>query len=117
MAKTMANDVQASLAKIVAVDGVRRRPDIKYLQEIAGFYLVAIDADQKIRFERITRREENTDDPKKTFETFKQDEQKEAELQIAEVAKAADFILNNDGALDKLYQQIEDILKKIRKIE
>lgn len=112
MAKTMANDVHASPAKIVAVDGVRRQPDIKYLQEIPGFYLIAVNADLKIRFERITRRGENTDDAKKTFEEFAADHEKEAELQIKAVSQAANFQINNDGTVEELYGQIEEILKK-----
>jgi dephospho-CoA kinase len=113
MAKTIANDTNKSKAKIVAVDGVRRKPDIKYLSQITGFYLVSIEADQKIRWQRIVARGENTDDTKKTLEQFAQDEQREAEQQIKEVAKLAKFKINNDGTTQDLYQQIEEILNKI----
>lgn len=113
MAKTMANDGQKSQAEIVAIDGVRRRPDIKYLLKTPGFYLVAISADMKIRFDRITKRGENADDNQKTFEEFVADHQKEAEQQIKEVAKLAKFHLNNDGTLEELYKQIEKILNKL----
>jgi dephospho-CoA kinase len=115
MAKTIANDVQAAKTEIVGVDGVRRSPDIKFLREIPGFYLVAINADMKIRFERITRRGENADDNQKTFEQFAADNEKEAEQQIKEVAKLADFQINNDGTIENLYLQIEEILTTIRK--
>lgn len=113
MAKTIAMDATKAPAEIVGIDGVRRLPDIKHLRQIPGFYLVAIVAGQKTRFERITRRGENTDDNQKTFEDFKRDEQREAELQIAEVIHAADFTLNNDGTVEELYGQIDNILNKI----
>lgn len=113
MAKTMAKDVENSQTNIVAVDGVRRLPDIKYLREVPGFHLIEINADQKTRFERITKRGENADDTSKTFEQFQADEQREAEKQIKTVARTADFHVNNDGTLDDLHRQIEEILKKV----
>ncbi|MFA6321931.1 MAG: AAA family ATPase [Candidatus Buchananbacteria bacterium] len=113
MAKTIANDVKNAPGQVVAVDGVRREPDIKYLQEIPGFYLVAINAEQKVRHQRITRRGENTDDNQKTFEQFQQDEQQEAEQQIKEVAKLAKFHLDNNGSLSDLQRQIDEIIKQV----
>jgi dephospho-CoA kinase len=113
MAKTIANDVTNSPANIIVLDGVRRLPDIKYLKEIPGFHLIAINADQKTRFERITKRGENTDDIKKTFTEFQNDEQQEAELQIKEVADTAEFDLDNNKTVENLYQQIENILKQL----
>ncbi|MFA6410397.1 MAG: AAA family ATPase [Candidatus Buchananbacteria bacterium] len=115
MAKTIANDVTNTKVEIVAVDGVRREPDIKYLREISGFYLINIDADQKTRWQRITTRGENIDDTQKTLEQFQKDEQREAEKNIQEVAKLADFKLDNNGTLDQLKKQIDDILAKIKK--
>ena len=113
MAKTIASDVTNAKTEIIAVDGVRRQPDIKYLSQIPGFYLISITADQKIRWQRITQRGENADDTKKTLEQFAQDEQKEAELQIKDVAKLAEFRIDNNGTRQQLYGQIEEILKKI----
>jgi len=113
MAKTIANDVKNAKSKIIAVDGVRRLPDIKYLKEVPGFHLVEINADQKIRFERITKRGENADDNKKTLAEFQQDEQREAERQIKEVATAAGFHINNNGTLDDLHRQIDEIISQI----
>lgn len=117
LAGVIAKDVSAATDDIIAIDGVRREPDIKYLKEIPGFHLVKIEADQKIRWERITKRGENADDNKKTLEQFQHDEQREAELQIAEVAKLAEFAINNNGSLEHLHQQIEGILQKIKKIK
>jgi len=113
LASTIAEDVGNDSSKIIAVDGVRRNPDIRYLKEMPNFYLVSINADQKTRYERIIKRSENSDDTEKTFEKFQQDEKEEAEQQIAEVAKTAKFKIDNNGSIDKLHEQIEDILKKI----
>jgi dephospho-CoA kinase len=113
MAKTIANDVKKSQAQIIVLDGVRRQADIKYLLEMPEFKLVEINADQKVRYDRIIKRSENTDDAKKTFEQFKNDELQEPEMQIKEVAKTAKFHINNNGSLENLYNQIENILKQL----
>jgi dephospho-CoA kinase len=113
MAKTIANDVKNSRAQIIILDGVRRQPDIKYLREMPNFRLVSIDAEQKRRFDRITKRDENTDDTGKTFSDFQEDEKKEAEQQIKEVAKTAKFNLDNNGTKEELYSQIDKILNEI----
>jgi len=113
MAQTIANDVKNSSAKIIVLDGVRRIPDIKYLQEVPGFHLIEINAEQKIRHERIIKRGENTDDSKKTFAEFQNDEMQEAEVQIKEVAKIAEFHLDNNGTIEDLQAQIENILQKL----
>ncbi|MFA6215199.1 MAG: AAA family ATPase [Patescibacteria group bacterium] len=115
LASVVAKDVTNSPAKIIAIDGVRREPDIKYLRELPGFHLIEIAADQKIRWQRIIKRGENADDAKKTLAELRQDELKEAEQQIKEVAKLAEFILDNNGTLDELHRQIEEILQKAGK--
>ena len=113
LAKTMADDVAKSPAKIIVLDGIRRLPDIKYLKESPNFHLVEITADQQVRFERIISRKENTDDAKKTFAEFQNDEKQEAELQIKEVAQAAKFHILNNGTIENLHDQIDIILKKL----
>jgi len=115
MAQTIANDVKNSTAEIIALDGVRRLADIKYLKEVTGFHLVEINAKQKIRFERILKRSENTDDNKKTFPEFQNDEKQEAELQIKNVTQIAEFHINNNSKLDDLYSQIDNIINQLSK--
>lgn len=99
---------------LIIVDGVRRLPDIKYLRELPEFKLVSIETDQESRWKRMTMRGENVDDINKTFDQFKIDEQAEAEQKISEVAKTADFVINNDSTVEDLYQQIEEILNSLK---
>ncbi|HLC89895.1 MAG TPA: AAA family ATPase [Patescibacteria group bacterium] len=113
LALTITNDIKNEKNNLIAIDGVRREPDIKYLKEIPGFYLIEINSEQKTRWERITKRGENSDDNQKTFAEFQADEQKEAERQIKEVAKLAKFKVDNNGTRDELYRQVEEILKNI----
>jgi dephospho-CoA kinase len=114
LAKVISQDVANDPSEMIAIDGIRRLPDIAFLKELPGFYLVYINADQKIRYERITKRDENTDDTQKTFEQFQQDEQREAEKHIAEVGQQANIQINNDGNLDDLHKQIDKIIEDIK---
>jgi len=114
MAKVVAKDVEKDSAPAIAIDGVRRIADIKYLKELPGFHLVYLTADEKIRYDRLVKRGENTDDKEKTFAQFQKDQQAEAEQEILATAKTAEFTINNNGTIEKLYQQIDDIIKKIK---
>ncbi len=114
IARVVAEDVKKSSAQIIAIDGVRRPMDIVYLKELAGFCLIKIEADQKIRHERMTKRNQNTDDQTTTFEEFQKKDVAEAESLIDEVAKDAKFVINNNGTQEELFAQVEEILKTIR---
>ena len=113
MSKVIAKDVAEDPNGIVVVEGIRRPTDITYLRELPGFHLVFVDADQRIRYERITALGENSDDSTKTFEAFQKDEAAEADRLISEIAKEAAFTINNDGDLDAFYTQANAILEKI----
>lgn len=115
MAKVMAEDVSKDSGKIVGVDGVRRLADIIHLQKLPGFNLIDIDATEKIRYQRLIKRSENTDDQTKTFEQFQLDGQQESELQIKEVQTNAKFKIDNNGTPANLYKQIDEIVKKLIK--
>ena len=114
LARAIAQDVGADTGALVTVDGVRRLPDIKFLRNIEGFFLIGISAEERVRFERITQRNENPDDEHKTFADFAREGQQEAERQIAEVMSSADFTVDNNGDFPALYAQLDAILTKIR---
>lgn len=113
-ARVMATDVNETDNNIVVADGVRRLADIAHLSKLPGFYLIAIETDSKIRYERMVKRNENVGDSLKTYEQFLTDGQQEAELKIPEVMSKADFTINNDGDFANLYQQIDKIIVKIQ---
>lgn len=111
MAKVMAKDVENSQAELIVVDGVRRMEDVKYLRALPNFKLVSIEAEMKIRYERLLTRGENLDDKNKTWEEFLADHQLETELTILDTMKAADIIINNDGSLEDLHKQLDELVK------
>lgn len=113
MSKVIAKDVERDEKEIVVVEGIRRPSDITYLRNLPGFHLIFVDATQRTRYERITTRGENADDAFKTFEAFQEDEKAEADKLIAEIAKEAQFTIDNNGSKEAFFTQAEAILKDI----
>lgn len=112
MAKGMYHDAENDQSDIVIVDGVRRMSDIIFLKELPHFKLVYVEADMQNRFERISKRGENPDDAKKTFEEFKRANQEESEIQIKDLKNYSDYVINNDGTFPDLYEQINEIISQ-----
>lgn len=112
LSKVMAEDAAHDANDIICIDGVRRPGDVNNLRGIPGFVLVHIFADMEKRFERITKRGENIDDTKKTFAEFKADHEKEAEIQIVDIAREADEVIDNNGTLKELYSQLDKLVSK-----
>jgi dephospho-CoA kinase len=113
MARVMVEDIKKESTEVIAIDGVRRLADIKYLHQLPRFKLVFIEEDIKRRYERIVRRGENPDDKQKTFEEFEKEHKQESELQIKDLRKNADLIINNDGSQEDLYAQVDKMVKEI----
>lgn len=110
MAKVIAEDVKNDKNNIIIVDGVRRLADIKYLKEIPGFKLAQITAGQETRYQRLILRKENPGDENKTYEEFLADHKNEADAQVPIVMAQADLEITNNGSLEDLYKQIDQII-------
>jgi dephospho-CoA kinase len=110
--KVIAKDVQASDKELIVIGGVRRQTDIEHLKNIPGFKLAYIDADEKIRYERLIKRSENPDDQTKTFEQFQKEAQAETENQIRDLKDIADVVIDNNGSLEDLYKQLDKLLNQ-----
>ena len=111
MAKVIAEDVKKSNYNLIAIDGMRRPADIEYLKDIPGFKMIAIEVDEKTRFERLLKRGENTDDATKTFEQFKKEHKAETEIHIPDLMKQADITIDNNGNLEDFYKQLDKLIK------
>ncbi len=101
----------------LVIDGIRRLADIKHLREIPGFFLVSVEASEELRHKRVIERNENPGDDKKTFADFLKDQNEESESEIPNTMAAADYVVNNDGSWDHLWDQIHDLVKKINELD
>ncbi len=114
LARTLAEDIKKNKEHdYIIAEGIRREEDIKFLRELPGFHLISIDADIETRYKRLKTRGENEDDQTKTFEEFVADHERETEKSIIPLMAKAEFTLNNNGDAQSLYNQIDEIIKKL----
>lgn len=97
------------------IESIRTTGEAASLKSKGNFFLLAVDADPKLRYERILERKSETDTV--SFATFTENEQREMtsadpdKQNIRECIRMADFLLTNNGSREQLYRQVEDILK------
>lgn len=113
LARAVAKKARLAPDGLVVVDGVRRLTDIESLVELPEFHLVAIAADQRLRYERCVRRDENASDAAMSFEQFCERGQAEAEVQIPAVMAQAQLTIHNDGTVEELYGRVEDAIRSL----
>jgi dephospho-CoA kinase len=101
------------------IESLRTVGEIESLRKKGNFTLLAVNADPKIRYERITKRLTSTDNI--SFEKFLADEEREMESMdpnkqnLKKCIEMADFVVENDGSIDELNSKVEEILKIIEK--
>ena len=113
-AKILAEEAKRDPNEIVVIDGIRRPDDIKYLKQLQNFYMINVAADEMTRYKRLVERRENPDDANKTLEQFREQAEEEPERKIREIAAQADFIIDNNGALEDTHQQLDDLIAKLK---
>jgi len=94
------------------ITGIRSPEDVKILKDAFGkdFFLFSVYVtDPKVRFQRMTRRAEERDPA--SYEQFLANDRREEEIfHISQAARLADVSLNNDGTLEELHQQVEEVI-------
>lgn len=99
------------------IESLRTPGEVKALQEADDFYLFAVDADPKVRYERVVLRGSETD--KISFEEFMANEAREMESNdpnkqnLQACINMADYVIENDSTRFILNQKIEDILNEL----
>jgi dephospho-CoA kinase len=110
-AKVLYQDTQKDQSEYIVVDGVRRLADIEHLRKLPEFKLVYIKADPERRFGRITNRTENEDDQGKSYEDFQKEQVQEAELEIKSLEPHADVVIENDGTIEELFEEVDRVME------
>lgn len=99
---------------LVVIDSIRAKAEAETLKKEGGI-LLCIDADRKIRYERILERASSSDNV--TYEEFILLEEREMNdpdpsgMQKAEVMKMADHTIHNNVSLEALYADVEAFLE------
>jgi dCMP deaminase len=94
-------------AKLVCIDGIRRPLDVVVLRDLNA-PLILVDADPKVRFERIKTRDDRVGEKDMTWEQFLERDDAESEQAIATLP--ADFKIDNSGDMYEIKVQIFRLL-------
>lgn len=112
LSRMIADEVRGLEGNVV-VHGIRRESGIQHLQEMGGFYLIHVEAPSEVRYARLVARAENPGDVEKSWEQFQEEHRSEAESRVSELRALADFVIQNDGDIERLYEQLDRMMEKI----
>lgn len=96
------------------IESIRTPGEVRSLKSKGNFHLFAVDADPKIRYERIRRRNSETDNI--SYKTFLENEKREMtsddpnKQNLQKCHEMADHIIINNGIIEDLHRQIEKII-------
>ena len=99
------------------IESIRNPKEVEFIKNNGGV-MFAVDADQKIRYERISTRGTSKDTV--TFEEFKIQEEKESQntnpnaQNLPKCILLSDYKFDNNGSIQDLYDQVEKVIQKIR---
>jgi len=118
LAKKAAEKFQEGINYVI--DGIRNIGEIEVLRKFPNFTLIAVDAPQGDRFQRLIRRARPSDprDWLGFLEMEKRDlgsNEQNSGQQVAECIKVADIKIYNDSNLEQLTEKIENTISQIKK--
>ncbi|MBW2992678.1 AAA family ATPase [Candidatus Woesearchaeota archaeon] len=99
------------------IESIRTVGEAEALKKKGKFYLFAVDANPRIRYDRISKRGTSTDAV--DFEEFIENERREMEnidpnkQNIGKVMEMADFTFENDETIEELDKKVEEVLAKL----
>src|SRR5215831_2464894 len=104
--------------KHYVIDSIRNPAEVDAFRAAKHFKLIRIEAPPEVRFQRILKRHRESDP--QTLEEFIELENREAEgddtsQNLVKVELMADHALTNDGSLETLYPQIDELLLRLLK--
>jgi dephospho-CoA kinase len=98
------------------IESIRNVGEAEFLKS-KGAVLIAVDADQHIRYERVQARRSATDQV--DFPTFVEHEEREMrpvgphDMDVRGVMARADATIINNGSIEELHAQIESVLTQL----
>ena len=104
--------------KPVIIESLRTPAEIESLRMKGSFFMLAVDADPRIRYERVVIRGSETD--KVSFEKFLEDEKRELSTSdpnkqnLSKCIEMADFKIDNSGSLEDLYHDVKIVFDLIK---
>jgi dephospho-CoA kinase len=113
--------VRAAQNSNCIIESIRNKGEADFLKLQGNFILFAVDAKPEIRYQRILKRQSETD--RISYEEFLMNEQREMSSydpnsqNIAKCIEMADYTFTNDGSIPELIHQLDKVLNKINLIK
>jgi len=104
--------------KNYVINGIRNPAEIQELKNWPGFYLIAVDAPQQLRFQRLMTRNRPSD-PKVFYQFMKVDNkdqgigEEECGQQVQQCIKLADVSIFNEYTLERLTDKVNFMIQQI----
>ncbi len=121
LAKRLLASVDAT--KNYSFVSIRNPDEVRELKQHPQFFLVFLESDPKIRFQRLLERDKTGSGQwgktPKTFEEFQAEQEKELAhqdstgQQLLKVREMANIIIENNGPIEELRQKLDDFLDKL----
>lgn len=115
LARKTVEIIEEQSPELAVVDAIRNPLEIELLKQQFNIYIIGVVTDQKRRFDLFISREKLSD--VRTWEQFKDLDDREMEQegeykqQIKACLEFADVVIENNGTIDELRRQVEEIVK------
>ncbi len=109
----VASEALRSEADLVLVDGIRRVGDLTAFRPMPNFTLLGVNADEKLRYERMKKRGEKADETEMSWEQFEQEEKAPTEVTIPETMTFANETIMNNGTKEEIDAKIDEVMTKL----
>ncbi len=99
------------------IESIRTPGEVTALKSKGGFILFSVDAERKLRYERIVKRGSETD--MVSYDTFAENEDREMtatdpnKQNVGACMQMAHHHVTNNGTFDELYKQVDAVLGKL----
>ena len=115
-AKRTVEKIKTMRGEKVVIDGIRCPEEVEVYRKEFGdtLHVVGIFAPQKLRFERIIRR--NRGDDIKTWEEFVERENRELGWGLGKAFARCDYMLLNISSLEEYHKKVREFLKSIENL-
>jgi dephospho-CoA kinase len=109
LAQVIYQDILNNSTELKVIDGMRYSAEYTILSKLPNFKLIYITAPVEVRYERTKQRSEKSDEANMSFTEFKQREHDSTEQGIEQLAKLADYVIDNISIIDDLYKRLEQL--------
>ena len=104
--------------KNCVLESLRTVGEIESLRKKGKFFLFAVNAEQKTRYNRVQERK-NAQSDDVSFEKFIEQEETEMKSDdpnkqnLSKCISIADYVFDNNGTFEELYKKVDEILPKL----